>query len=312
MGRWHGTWRDPSPHTSHFATVNGVRLNYLDWGGSGEPLVLIPGLGDSPHCYDAIAPALRGGCRVVAYARRGHARSEARSPYDAETLTEDLRQLADWLGLGALNLAGWSLGGREITRFAERYPARVRRLVYLDAALDREDPAWRRAMEIAPLSLLPDPTALSSLEAYRRWWQATWFADAAWPDAAEAYMRDMLVLRADGSVSAAVSDRVVEEILAAIVDRAGYRRDYRKVTAPALFVFPAAWFPARLPDPEQRARAAEWHAQHYRPIRLATIARIRREMGAPEIVELRGGSHNDFLFSQGDDILAAMRAFLAR
>ena len=42
-------WSDPSPHTSHFAKVNGVRLSYLDWGGAGEALVLIPGIGDSPH-----------------------------------------------------------------------------------------------------------------------------------------------------------------------------------------------------------------------------------------------------------------------
>jgi hypothetical protein len=167
-------------------------------------------------------------------------------------------------------------------------------------------------MEVAPLSLIPDATALSSLDDYRRWWQTTWFVDAPWSDTAEAYMRDMLVLQPDGSVSAAVSDRVIENILRAIVDPAGYRRDYRRITAPALFVFPAAWFPARLPDPEQRARATEWHVQHYRPSRLATIARIRRELCAPEIVELRGGNHNDFLFSQGAEVLAAMRAFLAR
>ncbi len=27
---------DKSPHKSEFVTVNGVKLNYLDWGGSGE------------------------------------------------------------------------------------------------------------------------------------------------------------------------------------------------------------------------------------------------------------------------------------
>jgi hypothetical protein len=30
------TWSDPSPHKSGFVTVSGVRLNYLDWGGSGR------------------------------------------------------------------------------------------------------------------------------------------------------------------------------------------------------------------------------------------------------------------------------------
>src|SRR5262245_54090245 len=153
-------WHDPSPHSSHFATVNGIRINYLDWGGVGPPLVLIPGLGDTPHCFDDIATALRNRCRVLAYARRGHGRSEVRSPYDTDTLTEDLRQLLDRLGLDAVNLAGWSLGGGEITRFAELHPQRVLTLSYLDAALDRSNPVWRHAMEIAPVSLFPDAQAL--------------------------------------------------------------------------------------------------------------------------------------------------------
>ena len=71
--------------------VNGVRLHYLDWGGAGPPLILIPGFGDTPHCFDDLAPALSDRYRVVAYARRGHGRSEAKSPYDTDTLVEDLR-----------------------------------------------------------------------------------------------------------------------------------------------------------------------------------------------------------------------------
>jgi pimeloyl-ACP methyl ester carboxylesterase len=305
-------WSDPSPHTSHFATVNGVRLQYLDWGGAGEPLVLIPGLGDSPHCYDDLAPALRDQCRVLAYARRGHGRSEAKPSYDADTLAEDLRQLLDSLGLATAHLAGWSLGGREITRFAELHPARVRKLVYLDAAYDREDPTWRRASESSALSLFPDREALQSLDTYRRWWQLTWFAEAPWSDAAEAYMRDMVVEQPDGSLRSAAADSVLAEILAAIVHPAGYRRDYRRVMAPALFIVPASYVPMALRDPALRRRAAEWHEQQYRPFRVATIVRLRRELPAAEILELRGGNHNDFLFSQRAEVVAAMRDFLSR
>ena len=305
-------WSDPSPHTTHFLTVNGVRLHYLDWGGAGEPLVLIPGLGDSPHCYDDLAPALRDRCRVLAYARRGHGRSGAKPPYDADTLTEDLRQLVDSLGLDIVNLAGWSLGGREITRFAELYPARVHKLVYLDAAYDREDPAWRQAAENPALSLFPAPEALGSLDTYRRWWQTTWFTDAPWSDAAEAYMRDLVVEEPDSRLRAATSDTVLAAILAAIVNPGGYRRDYRKVRAATLFIVPASYVPMTLRDPALRRKAAEWHERHYRPFRLATIARLRRELPGAEIVELPGGNHNDFLFSQRAEVIAAVRDFLAR
>jgi pimeloyl-ACP methyl ester carboxylesterase len=109
---------------------------------------------------------------MVAYARRDHGGSEGRSPYEAETLTEELRQLLDHLEMNTVHLAGWSLGGREITRFAELNPARVRTLTYLDAAFDRADPTWRRGFGHLPLSLFPDRDALRSLDDPRRWWQA--------------------------------------------------------------------------------------------------------------------------------------------
>src|SRR5262252_7293258 len=35
------TWVDVSPHKLGFVVANGVRLEYLDWGGSGPALILI-------------------------------------------------------------------------------------------------------------------------------------------------------------------------------------------------------------------------------------------------------------------------------
>jgi hypothetical protein len=35
-------WKDPSPHITQFVTVDkNVRLEVLDWGGSGRPLALL-------------------------------------------------------------------------------------------------------------------------------------------------------------------------------------------------------------------------------------------------------------------------------
>jgi hypothetical protein len=37
-----GSWRDPSPHQTRFVTVDGnVRLEVLDWGGNGRPVLFI-------------------------------------------------------------------------------------------------------------------------------------------------------------------------------------------------------------------------------------------------------------------------------
>ncbi|HKU82005.1 MAG TPA: hypothetical protein VJP76_07530, partial [Candidatus Tumulicola sp.] len=50
------TCADESPHTVRFVNVApNVRLEVLDWGGSGPPLVLLTGLGDTAHVYDDFA-----------------------------------------------------------------------------------------------------------------------------------------------------------------------------------------------------------------------------------------------------------------
>jgi len=42
----------PQRPPDQFVSVNGVRLHYLDWGGSGPALVFLAGLGDSVHRFD--------------------------------------------------------------------------------------------------------------------------------------------------------------------------------------------------------------------------------------------------------------------
>lgn len=51
-------WQDPSPHQVRWITVDSsVRLEVLDWGGSGQPAVLL-GCYLTAHVYDAFAPKL--------------------------------------------------------------------------------------------------------------------------------------------------------------------------------------------------------------------------------------------------------------
>lgn len=131
-------WTDRSPHRVSYLTVNGLRLQHLDWGGTADPAVFVHGSGDSPHYFDEIATALVANHRVIAPARRGHGQSEVPStPFSIDDLTDDLLELLDALHLEKVALIGFSFGGNEITRFAERFPDRVSRLLYLDAALER-------------------------------------------------------------------------------------------------------------------------------------------------------------------------------
>ena len=130
-------WTDKSPHKAGFVTVNGVRLHYLDWGGQGDTLLFLHGLGDTPHIYDVLAPKFTNDFRVLGLTRRGHGESEMpETGYDTATLVEDVRQFLDALKIQHVVLAGHSFAGDEVTRFAVMYPDRVIKIIYFDSAYD--------------------------------------------------------------------------------------------------------------------------------------------------------------------------------
>src|ERR671920_184661 len=67
-------WSDPSTHRVLFIPVAGraigdkaqpVRVEVLDWGGSGAAVVLLAGAGGTAHIYDDLAPQLAKSFRVV-------------------------------------------------------------------------------------------------------------------------------------------------------------------------------------------------------------------------------------------------------
>src|SRR6266699_5843950 len=81
-------WKDPSPHTVRFVTVDdNVKLEVLDWGGSGRALVLLAGEGGSAHVFDDFAPKLTSEYHVYGIARRGYgASSHPTTGYTADRL----------------------------------------------------------------------------------------------------------------------------------------------------------------------------------------------------------------------------------
>ena len=43
-------------YKENFIQTDRIKLHYLDWGGSGQPLVLLHAWGDSPYIFEGIAP----------------------------------------------------------------------------------------------------------------------------------------------------------------------------------------------------------------------------------------------------------------
>lgn len=301
-------WTDTSPHRAVEFRVNGTRLQYLAWGDSGDPVVFVHGSGDSPHYFDEIAPALAGH-RVFALTRRGHGQSEVpATPFSVDDLTDDLVAMLDTLRLEQVTLVGFSFGGNEITRFAERYPSRVSRLVYLDAALEQSRPQQAAAFANIPVLPSPGPSDVASLDAFRRFAQRTWYPGVPWTNTMEAVLRDFASVAPDGSVRIP-SDRVAPSMQAIA---AGYRRDYRAITSPVLAIIPEYY--ERAPDgidaPMREAMAA-WHADQFVPYQRATMETMQRDAPGARIVRLRGFAHNALPVTARDEIIAELNAFLA-
>ena len=159
---------DVSPHTEHFIPVNGINLQYLDWGGKGDGLLFLTGYGAQAHVFDGLAPRFTSQFRVIALTRRGRAPSDVPpSGYDFDTLTSDIKGLMDALKMTRVHLAAHSFGGTEATRVAALYPDRIASVVYLDAALDPA--AGEATMKESPLPL-PQPPAGSPYAQVRQWW----------------------------------------------------------------------------------------------------------------------------------------------
>jgi pimeloyl-ACP methyl ester carboxylesterase len=123
---------------SGFVQVNGIRLHYLDWGGKGPALIFLTGMGTTAYIFGRLAPRFTDKFHVLALTRRGQGDSDyPETGYDADTLTEDIRQFMDALNVERAILAGHSLAGVELTHFAATHPTRVEKLIYLDALDDR-------------------------------------------------------------------------------------------------------------------------------------------------------------------------------
>ncbi len=127
---------DRSPHTQQFVTVEeGVRLEVLDWGGTGRPLLFLSGIGDTAHVFDEFAPHFARRFRVVGITRRGFgASSRPSAGYTIPRLAQDIDAVLDALHLQRPVLIGHSIAGEELSYIGAREPNRVGGLVYLDAA----------------------------------------------------------------------------------------------------------------------------------------------------------------------------------
>ncbi len=108
---------------------DGGRIHY-EVHGSGEPVLLIMGLGSNAYGWHRTIPWLSERYQAIAFDNRGVGRSDVPAgPYTIAQMAADAEAVLDATGHDTAHVVGASLGGMIAQRFALTYPDRLRSLV---------------------------------------------------------------------------------------------------------------------------------------------------------------------------------------
>lgn len=301
-------WPDPSPHTLQFVTVEeNVRLEVLDWGGTGRPVVLLAGGGNTAHVFDDLAPKLATDYHVYGITRRGFGASGFAAPANpVNRLRDDVIAVLDALKLDKPVLVGHSIAGAEMSAVANSNSERVAGLIYLEAAypyaFDNGKGAAMKEFQI-PGPRFPKPGAsdLASFTALQKWdagvfgfprpeaeLRQTWEADSSG--------RPQKARNSPGS-----------QMFASIMTSG---RAPGRIPVPALVIFARphvleTWIDQSSDSTREAART------YYQAIDAATERQAKAlQAGVPttRVVRMRGAHH--IFLSNEPEVLREMRAFL--
>lgn len=130
----------PHSNRSHFINVDSARVHYQEFGDSSHPpIILIHGYTASVYVWKTVAPIIAdAGFHVIAVDLLGFGYSEkpAWFDYSIGSQARMISRFMDRLGIGQAVIVGSSYGGAIAATLALDYPARVGRLVLVDAVIN--------------------------------------------------------------------------------------------------------------------------------------------------------------------------------
>lgn len=145
-----------------YLKANSVRLRYLDWGGSGAPLLLLHGGMQTADCWESFAALARPRFRPIAPDLRGHGSSDAdpEGRYRLALFIKDIELFIDLLKLKRLAIIGFSLGGLVAINYAAERSEELCGLVIVDIGPKLERDGLKRMRE----RIMAMPAVFDSLE----------------------------------------------------------------------------------------------------------------------------------------------------
>jgi N-formylmaleamate deformylase len=117
--------------------VNGIRQHYLRYGGTGTPLVIVPGITSPAVTWGFVGERLaaRFDTYILDVRGRGLSSAGAALDYGLDSCATDVAEFARALALASYDVLGHSMGGRIAARLGHRWPQGIRRLVLADPPL---------------------------------------------------------------------------------------------------------------------------------------------------------------------------------
>ena len=140
-------------------TVNNVNL-YYDAVGSGNPLILVHGNGESHEIFSEAVKLLKTHFTCYLIDSRGHGRSQKVTEYHYADMAEDIHQFVQALSLQNVTFCGFSDGGIIGLLLASGYPDLFERMIVCGANtspaaiedwVEENFPDYRRIMKKSPL-----------------------------------------------------------------------------------------------------------------------------------------------------------------
>ncbi len=310
-------WRDPSGHKIHFITVEeDVKLEVLEWPGSGRPVVLLTGSGNTAHVYDDFAPKLAGCCHIYAVTRRGFGfSSHPESGYTDQRLADDVWKVIETLKVPSPVLVGHSMAGAELTTLGSQHSDRLSGLVYLDAGADPADfpwsnPAFRALVQKQRRRPGPPPRSEAdnkSAEAFQAWQKRA--HGVIFP---ESELRNIYDFNPDGSVGPYRTPQGVRNA----IDAGAKKRDYSAIRVPVLSIFatqlpPAEQFKLEPPDDDDERATIEQIYQMEMGYIHRYMESIRHAVPSARVLEWPGANHYVYM-SNETEVLRELLDFVKR
>lgn len=302
-------WTDSSPHQVKFITVEpGVRLEVLDWGGTGRPVVLLAGY-NTAHDYDEFAPKLAQFCHVFGITRRGYgASSRPESGYGAQRSAQDVLQVLDALNLSRPVLVGHSFGGQDLSSLGATHSGQLSGLVYLNSA---EDPTLAfpppaQSQDVRPAAMRNPPKEdVSSLQAYRE--TQLRIHGVEFP---ESELRALYEIKPNGSLGKFIVPASVRQAI--FEGRA--KPDYARIRVPVLAFYAV---PATLEEmsqkfkPKDQVERAAIELDRAHSLLIEAKHKLDLLIGVPtaRVVEVPGANWYIFLSNEAE-VLRETRTFL--